>query len=109
MKPNPKPAPDALALLHQTLYEGHPDRLAELDQARLEDELGRRVRSLREAAGLTQAQLARRLSVAPRFVADLEEAAIETNYLLWLQRVAAAVSKRVQIRCVPLRRQLQAA
>jgi hypothetical protein len=42
-------------------------------------------------------------------VTDLEEAAIETNYLLWLQRVAAVVSKRVQIRCVPLRRQLQTA
>jgi DNA-binding XRE family transcriptional regulator len=99
MKPTPKPAPDALELLHQTLYAGHPDRLAGLEQARLEDELGRRVRSLREAAGLTQAQLARRLGVVPRFVADLEEAAIETNYLLWLQRVAAVVSKRVQIRC----------
>jgi ribosome-binding protein aMBF1 (putative translation factor) len=109
MKPTPKPAPDALELLHQTLYAGHSDRLAGLEQARLEDELGRRVRSLREDAGPTQAQLARRLGVAPGFVADLEEAAIETNYLLWLQRVAAVVSKRVQIRCVPRRRQLQAA
>ena len=99
----------SLELLHQTLYAGHPDRLAGLEQARLEDELGRRVRSLREAAGLTQTQLARRLGVAPGFVADLEEAAIETNYLLWLQRVAAVVSKRVQIRCLPLRRQLQTA
>jgi len=109
MKPTSKPTPDALELLHQTLYDGHPDRLAGLEQARLEDEIGRRVRSLREDAGLTQAQLARRLGIAPRFLADLEEAAVETNYLLWLQRVAAVVSKRVQIRCVPLRRQLQAA
>ena len=56
MKPTPKPAPDALELLHQTLYAGHPDRLAGLEPARLEDELGRRVRSLHEATGLTQAQ-----------------------------------------------------
>jgi DNA-binding XRE family transcriptional regulator len=109
MKSTQKPTADALAILHQTLYEGQPDRLAALEQARLDDEMGRRMRALREDAALTQAQLARRLGVTTRFVDDLEEAAIETNYLLWLQRVAAAVSKRVQIRCVPLGRRLQPA
>jgi DNA-binding XRE family transcriptional regulator len=109
MKSTQKPTADALALLHQTFYEGHPDRLAALEQTRLDDEMGRRMRTLREDAELTQAQLARRLGVTARFVDDLEEAAIETNYLLWLQRVAAAVSKRVQIRCVPLPRRSQPA
>ena len=55
MKPTATPTPDALELLHQKLYAGHPDRLAGLEQARLEDEISRRVRSLREDAGLTQA------------------------------------------------------
>ena len=109
MKTIHKPIPDGLEILHDTLYAGRPDRLAALEQARLDDNLGRRMRSLRENAGLTQTQLARRLRVTARFVADLEEAAIEANYLFWLQRVAAAVSKRVQIRCVPLRQPFQAA
>ena len=109
MKPIHKPTIDGLEILHETLYASHPDRLASLEQARLDDELGRRMRSLRENAKLTRAQLARRLRVTARFVADLEEAAVEANYLFWLQRVAAAVSKRVQIRCLPLRRQLQVA
>src|SRR5216110_294943 len=99
-----KVPPDGLEILHETFYEGHPERLAQLEQARLNDEMGRRIRALREDAGLSQARLARRLGVTTQFVADLEEAAIETNYLLRLQRVAAAVCKRVQIRCVPLRR-----
>ena len=100
---------DALEIFHQTCYEGHPGRLAQLEQARLNDEMGRRIRALREEAGLTQARLARRLAVTAQFVTDLEEAAIETNYLFWLQRVAAVVRKRVQIRCVPVRRQLEPA
>ena len=109
MKSTPNLTNDGLKILHAAFYEGHPDRLAALEQARLDDDMGRRIRQLREDAGLTQKQLGRRLGVTARFVDDLEEAAIETNYLLWLQRVAAAVAKRVQIRCVPLRRQLQAA
>ena len=109
MKPTYKPSTDGLEILHETLYAGHPDRLAALEQARLDDDLSRRMRSLRENAGLTRAQLARRLRVTARFVADLEEAAVEANYLFWLQRVAASVSKRIQIRCLPLRRQLQVA
>ena len=98
-----------MEILHQTFYEGQPERQAQLEQARLSDEMGRRIRALREEAGLSQARLARRMGVTVQFVADLEEAAMDTNYLLWLQRVAAAVRKRVQIRCVPLRRQLQPA
>jgi len=85
MKPTPKPTTDGLAILHQTLYRGHPDRLAALEQVRLDDDMGRRLRTLREDASLTQAQLARRLRVTARFVDDLEEAAIEANYLRWLQ------------------------
>jgi ribosome-binding protein aMBF1 (putative translation factor) len=108
MKPTAK-STDALEILHQTFYEGHSERLAQLEQARLNDEMGRRIRGLRDEAGLSQTQLARRLRVKAQFVADLEEAAIETNYFFWLQRVAAAVRKRVQIRCVPLRRHLQPA
>jgi ribosome-binding protein aMBF1 (putative translation factor) len=109
MKPITKSTTDALEILHRTFYEGHPERLAQLEQTRLNDELGRRVRALREEAGLSQARLARRLGVTTQFIADLEEAAIETNYLLWLQRVAAALCKRVEIRCVSLGRRLQPA
>ena len=98
-----------MEILHQTFYKGQPERQTQLELARLSDEMGRRIRALREEAGLSQARLARRMGVTVQFIADLEEAAIDTNYFLWLQRVAAAVRKRVQIRCVPLRRQLQPA
>lgn len=104
-----KATTDGIEILDREFYAGRPERQAQLEQARLEDEIGRKILALREQAGLTQAQLARRLGVKTQFVADLEEAAIEAGYLLWLQRVAAVLSKRVEIRCVPFRRQLQAA
>ena len=104
-----KSTTDGIEIVHRTIYEDRPERLAQLEQARLEDEIGRKILTLRQQAGLTPAQLASRLGVTAQFVADLEEAAVEANYLLWLQRVAAVMSKRVEIRCVPRRRQLKAA
>ena len=102
-----RPTTDGIEILEQTFYAGQPERRAGLEQARLEDDLGRKILALREQAGLTQTQLARRLGVKAQFVADLEEAAVETHYLVWLQRVAAVLRKRVEIRCVPFRRHLQ--
>ncbi len=104
-----KPTTNGIEILDRTFYEGRPERQARLEQARLEDEIGRKILTLREQAGLTQTQLARRLGVKAQFIADLEEAALETNYLLWLQRTAAVLRKRVEIRCVPFRRQLEPA
>ena len=104
-----KPTINGLEILQRALYETHPERQAQLEQARMEAELGRKILALRERAGLTQAQLARRLGVSAAFIADLEEAAIETDYLLWLRRVATILHKRIEIRCLPLRRPLQPA
>jgi len=104
-----KPTTNGIEILDRALYQGRPERQAQLEQARLEDELGRKILALREQAGLTQKQLGRLLGVKAQFVADLEEAALETNYLLWLRRVATVLHKRVEIRCVPFRRQLQLA
>jgi ribosome-binding protein aMBF1 (putative translation factor) len=104
-----KPTTNGIEILNRTFYEDQPERQAQLEQARLEDEIGRKILALREQAGLTQSQLARLLAVRAQFIADLEEAALETNYLLWLQRVATVLRKRVEIRCVPFRRQLEPA
>lgn len=104
-----KATTDGLEILDRLFYEGRPRRQVELERTRIEDEMARKILRLRQQAGLSQAQLARRMGVSVRFLTDLEEAAVETNYVLWLQRAAAAVSRRLEIRCVPLRRQLQPA
>ena len=48
-----KPTTDAIESLHRRYYEGKPDRLKELEEARVEDEIARKISALRTKAGLT--------------------------------------------------------
>jgi hypothetical protein len=48
-----KATPDAVEILHRRYYAGKPARLAELEEARAEDALARKIHDLREQAGLT--------------------------------------------------------
>ena len=54
-----KPARDAVEILHRRFYEGRPARLKTLEEARANEEIASKIRELRAAASLTQAQLAK--------------------------------------------------
>ena len=58
-----KPAGDAVAILHRRFYEGKPARLKNLEEARANEEIARKIHELRAAAALSQTQLA--ISSAP--------------------------------------------
>ena len=45
---------DAVAIIHRRYYEGKPDRLAALEQARANDDVARKIAALRAEAGLSQ-------------------------------------------------------
>lgn len=98
-----EPTTDAVEILHRRYYEGRPSRLAGLEQARAEAEIARQVYALRNEAGLTQRQLAKRVGVKASEIDDIEEADYEGNYLAMLYRIAAALNKRVAIRLVSLK------
>ena len=49
---------DAVRILYRKYYEGRPDRMAELEDARASAEVARKIYRLRTSAGLTQKQLA---------------------------------------------------
>ena len=53
-----KPTTDAIEILHRRYYEGRPDRLAELEAARTDDEVARKIYQLRTRAELSQRALA---------------------------------------------------
>ena len=55
----PKPTTDAIEILHRRYYAARPDRLKALDEARVEDEIARKIYHLRTQAGLTQRALAK--------------------------------------------------
>ena len=109
MPKNKKKTSDAVEILHPRYYEGKPDRISELEEARAEDELARKIYELREKAGLTQERLAKLVGTTPSVISRLEDSDYEGHSLTMLKRIAAAMDKRVEIRFVSQKRKLQPA
>ncbi|MGA2175862.1 MAG: helix-turn-helix domain-containing protein [Verrucomicrobiota bacterium] len=100
---------NAVQILHRRYYDGKPDRTAQLEQARAEDELARKIYELREQAGLTQERLAKLIGTTASVISRLEDSDYEGHSLTMLKRIAAAVNKRVEIRFLPRKEKLQTA
>jgi ribosome-binding protein aMBF1 (putative translation factor) len=95
---------DALEIMDRHFYEGKPERLAELERMRADDAVARRIWELRTKAGLSQRQLAKLVGTTASVICRLEDADYEGHSLAMLNRIAAALHRRVEIRFVPLRR-----
>ncbi len=74
-----------------------------------EEEVAQKIYQLRQDAGLSQAELARRVGTTQSVISRLEDADYEGHSLAMLNRIAAAVERRVEIRFVPRKRRLQPA
>ena len=109
MPKNKKQTSDAVEILHRRYYAGKPDRISQLEEARAEDELARKIYDLREQAGLTQEKLAKMVGTTASVISRLEDSDYEGHSLTMLKRIAAAVDKRVEIRFVSQKRKLQPA
>jgi DNA-binding XRE family transcriptional regulator len=97
-----KPTKDAVEILDRRYYEGKPKRIADLEEARANDEVARKIYS---EAGLTQRELAKLVGTTPSVICRLEDADYDGHSLAMLRRIAAAVEKRVEIHFVPAGRQ----
>jgi DNA-binding XRE family transcriptional regulator len=95
---------NALEILYNRIYEGKPDRIKQLEEARAEDEIARKIYQLRTKAKLTQAQLAKLVGTTASVICRLEDADYEGHSLAMLRRIASALNQRVEIRFVPIRR-----
>lgn len=104
-----RPTADAVAILHRRYYEGKPERLADLEKARANDQVARKIVDLRTQAGLSQRQLAKLVGTAASVICRLEDADYEGHSLAMLNRIAAALNRRVEIRFVPAERRVQSA
>ncbi len=92
----PKTTSDAVEILQRRYYEGRPERLVELEEARASAAVARAAYELRTKAKLSQRELARRIDVSPALIAQLEEDDLEGDMLALLQRIAAALNKTVE-------------
>jgi DNA-binding XRE family transcriptional regulator len=99
-----KPTSSAVEILHRRYFEGKPERLAELEEARADQEVALEIRDLRERARLTQVALAKLIGTTASVISRLEDADYEGHSLTMLRRIAAALDRRVEIRFVPARR-----
>jgi ribosome-binding protein aMBF1 (putative translation factor) len=104
-----RPTADAVAILHRRYYEGKPDRLAALEQARANDDVARKIAALRTEAGLSQRELAKLVGTTASVICRLEDADYEGHSLAMLHRIAAALNRRVEIRFVQAEKHLRSA
>jgi len=95
---------DAVQILHRRFYAGSPARLRNLEEARANEAIARKIRELRTAANLTQTQLGRLIHTTASVICRLEDADYEGHSLAMLRRIAGALNRRVEIRFVPIRR-----
>jgi DNA-binding XRE family transcriptional regulator len=103
MPKNRKSTTDAIEIMDRRYYQGRPERIAALEEARANDEVARKIYELRTKAGLSQRQLAKLVGTSASVICLLEDADYEGHSLSMLRRIAAAVNRRVEIRFVPVR------
>ena len=97
------PTSDAIETMHRRYYEGRPERVEALEEARADDEVARKILQLRTNAGLSQRELAQLVGTTASVICRLEDADYEGHSLPLLRRIAAALHRRVEIRFMPLR------
>ncbi len=95
---------DAVEILHRRYVAGRPDQEAALENARLNAAIAQEIYDLRTKAGLTQKQLAELVGTAHSVISRLEDADYEGHSLRMLQRISAALNRRVEVRFVRVTR-----
>jgi ribosome-binding protein aMBF1 (putative translation factor) len=108
MKTLKKKTSDALKIMDQ-MGSKIPDYRQKVEEEVANLEVASRIHKLRTEAGLSQQELAERIGTTQSVISRLEDADYEGHSLAMLNRIAAAMKRRVEIHFVPLKRGLQAA
>ena len=92
----PKTA-DAIEILRRRYISEDPKRAASLEEERVNAQVARTIRELREDAGLTQKELAELIETTQSVISRLEDADYEGHSLSMLDRIARALNQRVRV------------
>ena len=96
----------AVEILHHLYFKNDPEMRQMLKAERIKGDIAQLIYDLREAASLTQEQLAEKVGTTAKVIDDLEMTDYEDNLIgdavLMLQRIAKAVGKQVDIPNAPL-------
>lgn len=102
MKKNNK-TDNAVEILHRRYVKDDAEKLADLAAIRVDNEVARKIYELRTKAGLSQRELARLVGTSASAICRLEDADYEGYSLTMLNRIAAALDRRVEIHFAPAR------
>ena len=103
MKRKQRTTSDGLAILDHRHFQGRPARLRALAEATLNAQIAQEIHALRTKARLTQKQLAELVKTTDSVISRLEDADYAGHSLKMLQRISAALNRRLEIHFVPLR------
>lgn len=92
----------AVEFLRKRYFGDSPARQASLEKEWLNAQIARQIYDLRMKAGLTQRQLASLVGTTASVICQLEDSDYSGHSLSMLQRVATALSLRIEFRFVPL-------
>ena len=92
----------SLDILHRRYYKNNPDRLVELEDAFINDDIASKIHELRTEAGLSMRELADMVGTTASVICRLEDADYEGHSLSMLNRIAAALNMRVKVDFVPI-------
>ena len=94
---------DAVEIMVQHLGDT-PELRQRLAEEKLNIHVAQMIYDAREKAGLTQKQLAELIGTKQQVIARLEDADYEGHSLSMLQRIAAALGRRIELSMVPVSR-----
>jgi predicted transcriptional regulator len=86
-----KPSTDALEILSRRFYAGKATRLKNLEEARANEEIARKIHRLRTSANLTQTQLSKLVDTTASVICRLEDADYEGHSLAMLRAYTTAI------------------
>lgn len=92
-----KPTTDALDILRGRYIGDDPDRLLSVEEERLHAKVARQIHDLRTRAGVSQAELARKIGTTQSAVSRLENADYKGHSLGMLRCVAEALGGKVDV------------
>jgi len=100
---------DTLQYAYERYIGENLEQVAAYEEELANAELAQKLYDLRTKSGLTQRQLAKLVGTTASVICRLEDADYEGQSLAMLRRIAAALDKRVEIRFLPAKRNLNPA
>jgi ribosome-binding protein aMBF1 (putative translation factor) len=97
-KTKPNLTCDGIAILEHRYLKNNPVRQKRVAKYMKQLEIGQQIYDLRQAAGLTQAQLAKIVGTTHSVISRLEDADYNGHSLKMLQRIATCLGKNLTVR-----------